>query len=218
MRQLILDLLPESLPAFENFVPGRNVEALTGLMAWLSPDNREPLFGLWGESGAGKSHLLRASGASYHDAQDDVTLTGLPTDGDFFAIDHLEGLDDQGEIRLFNAVNRLRTSGGRLLTASKTPPRQLPLRDDLRSRLASGLVYRLHALSDAEKLAALEEQADKRGLTLPDEALTYLIRRAPRDMRTLSALLAAVDRYSLERKRPVTLPLLREVLQTEPHP
>ncbi|MBL8399357.1 MAG: DnaA regulatory inactivator Hda [Candidatus Accumulibacter sp.] len=218
MRQLILDLLPESPPAFENFVPGRNIEALTGLVAWLLPDNRETLFGLWGETGAGKSHLLRACAASYHDAHDDASLDDLPTDDGFCAVDHLEALDGQGQIRLFNAINRLRASGGRLLTASSAPPRQLALREDLRSRLASGLVHRLHALSDAEKLAALEEQAAQRGLALPNEALPYLIRRVPRDMRTLSALLAAIDRYSLEHKRPVTLPLLREVLQTASHP
>ena len=33
-------------------------------------------------------------------------------------------------------------------------------------------------------------------------------------MRSLAALLTAIDRYSLEQKRPITLPLLREVLQT----
>jgi DnaA family protein len=69
-------------------------------------------------------------------------------------------------------------------------------------------------LSDAEKLAALAEQARARGLTLPPEALPTFSSRAPRDMRSLSALLVAIDRYSLEQKRPITLPLLREVLQT----
>lgn len=33
-------------------------------------------------------------------------------------------------------------------------------------------------------------------------------------MRSLAALLMTIDRYSLEEKRPVTLALLREVLQT----
>jgi DnaA family protein len=33
-------------------------------------------------------------------------------------------------------------------------------------------------------------------------------------MRSLMALVAALDRYSLEHQRAITLPLLREVLQT----
>ena len=58
------------------------------------------------------------------------------------------------------------------------------------------------------------EQARARGLLLPAEAFAYLFLRAPRDMRSLTALLMAIDRYSLEHQRPVTLSLLREVLQT----
>ena len=69
MRQLVLDLLPETRPSLANFVAGSNVEALTGLAAWLGPANSEPLFVLWGEPGAGKSHLLQACPAAYVDAR-----------------------------------------------------------------------------------------------------------------------------------------------------
>ena len=65
MRQLILDLLPEVPPSLDNYVTGSNAEALTGLADWLAPANREPVFFLWGEAGAGKSHLLQASQATY---------------------------------------------------------------------------------------------------------------------------------------------------------
>lgn len=214
MRQLLLDLLPEEPPSFENFVAGSNSDVLTGLAAWLAPGNREPLFVLWGDAGAGKSHLLSASAAAYSDARLDPDLSGLATANAFHAIDNVETLSDRGQIALFNLVNRLHASGGRLLAAANAAPRHLALREDLRTRLASGLLYRLQPLSDAEKLAALSEQARARGLRLPPEAFAYLFLRAPRDMRSLAALLAAIDRYSLEEKRPVNLALLREVLQT----
>ncbi|WP_291988786.1 DnaA regulatory inactivator Hda [Candidatus Accumulibacter sp. ACC007] len=213
MRQLILDLLPEERPSFENFVAGGNAEALTGLAAWLAPVNREPLFFLWGEAGAGKSHLLQASEAAYSDARMDPDLSEIAPDGCTHAVDNVEALSARGQISLFNLINRLCTSGGRLLAAASVPPRQLRLREDLRTRLGSSLVYRLQPLSDGEKLAALGEQARARGLLLPAEAFTYLFLRAPRDMRSLTALLMAIDRYSLEHQRPVTLSLLREVLQ-----
>lgn len=212
MRQLILDLLPEAAPSLDNFVAGGNLETLTGLAAWLAPENREPLLFLWGEAGAGKTHLLRASEARYIDAADDPELDGIGAALDFYAIDGIEALGENGQIALFNLFNRLRAAGGRLLVAAAVPPLQLRLREDLRTRLGSGLVYRLQPLTDAEKLDAIRAQATARGLRLPADALNYLFARTPRDMRSLAAFLAALDRYSLEHQRPITLPLLREVL------
>ncbi|MBL8395633.1 MAG: DnaA regulatory inactivator Hda [Candidatus Accumulibacter sp.] len=214
MRQLILDLLPQAPPSFDNFVTGSNGETLTALAAWLAPANREPLLFLWGEPGAGKSHLLQSCPAAYSDARLDPELSRLPAECDCHALDHLEALGNGGQIVLFNLINRLRSRSGRLLAAASLPPRRLTLREDLRTRLGNGLVYRLQALSDGEKLAALAEQARTRGLNLPPEAFSYLFSRAPRDMRSLSSLLLAIDHYSLQHKRPITLPLLREVLQT----
>lgn len=196
MRQLLLDLMPESPPSLANFVGDGNEEALAALADWFS--GPQPLFLLWGEAGSGKSHLLQASGLHFVDGAQDPLLAG--------------------QIALFNHFNRLRLAvengrPGKLLVASDQPPAALQLREDLRTRLGSALIFRLRPLSDEEKLAALAAQAADRGLKLSREALTYLMNRSSRDMRTLAALLAALDRYSLEHKRPITLPLLREVLQ-----
>ena len=240
MHQLILDLLPETPPSLDNFVVGSNGEALAGLAGWLAADSRETLLLLWGEPASGKTHLLRASGARYIDAQNDCALASLEaaesaddtmattmtpesiptrTSSVRYAIDNIEALDERGQIALFNLFNRLRATNGtgRLLAAAAAPPQQLAVREDLRPRLGSGLVYRLQPLSEAEQDAALTAQAARRGLRLPTGALAYLRSRAPRDMRSLSALLDALDRYSLEQRRPITLPLLREVLHPALH-
>mgnify|MGYP000929100668 FL=1 len=240
MHQLILDLLPETPPSLDNFVVGSNGEALAGLAGWLAADSRETLLLLWGEPASGKTHLLRASGARYIDAQNDCALASLEaaesaddtmattmtpesiptrTSSVRYAIDNIEALDERGQITLFNLFNRLRATNGagRLLAAAAAPPQQLAVREDLRTRLGSGLVYRLQPLSEAEQDAALTAQAARRGLRLPTGALAYLRSRAPRDMRSLSALLDALDRYSLEQRRPITLPLLREVLHPALH-
>ena len=212
MRQLILDLLPESLPSLDNFVPGGNGEALAALTAWLAGALPETSFCLWGEAGAGRTHLLAASGFCHIDAAADPALGGLADDDCPLAVDNVEALDGEGQITLFNRFNRLKMAGGRLLTAGPQPPAHLALRDDLRTRLGSGLIYRLLPLSDDEKAAALAAQAKERSLKLPPECIGYLLRHAPRDMRTLSAVVAALDRHTLEHKRAVTLPLLRELL------
>ena len=53
-------------------------------------------------------------------------------------------------------------------------------------------------MTDSEKAAALTAQARERALKLTPESIDYLMRHAPRDMRSLSALIVALDRYTLE--------------------
>jgi DnaA family protein len=217
MRQLILDLLPESPPTLDNFVAGGNVETLALLTEWLAGIRRDTSFCLWGETGSGCSHLLQASGFAYADAALDPSLEKTPA-AEQLAVDHVEKLDELGQIALFNHFNRLKMSAGMLLTATNQPPAHLALREDLRTRLGSGLICRLQPLSDAEKAEALASQAKERALKLSPEAIDYLMRHAPRDMRTLSGFIVALDRYTLEHKRAVTLPLLRELLTLETRP
>ena len=213
MRQLILDLLPENPPSLDNFVPGGNAEVLAALKDWAEGKSSEHFLFLWGEAGAGKTHLLRASSILYCDAAANPDLQGLDESPGSLSIDNVDALSAAGQIALFNLFNRLRANGGRLLTAAGQPPLQLSLREDLRTRLGWGLIFRVHALSDTEKVSALTAEARSRGLKLPAGSLDYLLVRVPRDMRSLMSFLVALDRYSLEHKRPITLPLLREVLQ-----
>ena len=217
MRQLILDLLPDSPPTLDNFVPGGNTETVGALTEWLAGGHRDTSFCLYGESGCGRSHLLLASTFEYVDANRNPALKGV-ADVTELAVDNVEALDADGQIALFNHFNRLKMAGGRLLTAAPQPPAHLAhlaLREDLRTRLGSGLIYRLQPLTDAEKAEAIAAQAKERALKLSPEMINYLLRHAPRDMRTLSMLVVALDQYTLEQKRAVTLPLLRELLNME---
>ena len=215
MNQLLLDLLPKPLPSYDNFVPGINHEALAALPCWqLSPGANTGCY-LWGDTGSGKTHLLRASGFAYHDAREDSDLRTLSNEGESatpLAVDNVEALSPEGQECLFHAYNRCRTSQSALLAAGKVAPKDLALREDLRSRLGYGLVYGLYPLSDEEKKQALRCLADLRTLSINEQLMDYLITHAPRDMGSLTALLMALDRYSLEKKRPITLPLLREIL------
>ena len=214
MRQLILDLLPVSPPTLDNFVAGGNAETVAALTEWLAGGLSDTSFCLYGEDGCGRSHLLQASGFAYLDAEMNPALKNI-ADADQLAVDNVEALDADGQIALFNHFNRLKMSGGRLLTAAAQPPAHLDLREDLRTRLGSGLIYRLQPLSDSEKTEAIAAQAKERALKLSPEAINYLLRHAARDMRTLSMLVVALDQYTLEQKRAVTLPLLRELLNLE---
>ncbi|HKY02078.1 MAG TPA: DnaA/Hda family protein, partial [Burkholderiales bacterium] len=128
--------------------------------------------------------------------------------------DDVHKQNDSQQIELFDAFNRAKLNGGIILAAGDVAPLELKVREDLRTRLGSGLVFQLHALSDTEKRDALRNHAQLRGLKLSDEVLNYVLTHLRRDMPTQMMVLDAIDHYSLMAKRPVTLPLVREALQS----
>jgi len=216
MQQLLLELAPPPPPTLDNFSPGENGAALKALREAL--EDGERFVFLWGQSGSGKTHLLRAfaeaAGAKGRAAYVQAARADWAGTGNLaaVAVDEVSRLDDSGQIALFDLCNRLRVSGGALAASGEAPPARLALRADLRSRLASGIVLQLHPLSDADKAAALRGHAAARGVALDGELIRYLLTHFDRDMGTQIAALDALDRYSLQRKRPITLPLLKEAL------
>ncbi len=223
MRQLLLDLIAEKPQTLANFEAGKNAE-LYQLLCRLaaSPDasaSSERFVYLWGRAGAGKSHLLRALGAA---ANARYIAAASPPDAFLYdpacrtyLVDDCEKLPADAQIAAFNLYNEVREHGALMLTSGAVPPAFLPVREDLRTRMGWGLIYQVHELSDEEKIAALSLSAATRGLTVSPGVLPYLMSHFRRDMRSLSAMLDALDRYSLETQRHITLPLLRDLLQLE---
>lgn len=222
MKQLALDFASIPPPTLHNFVVGRNGELLQTLQRLAMTPGSERSVYVWGAPGSGRSHLLRGMLDAASAAGADAVYVACATETrladdlggrDIVAIDDVQRLDAQAQIALFNICNALREREGTLLASGDTPPAQLALRQDLVTRLGWGLVYQVHALSDEEKTQALKRQAAERGFTVGDDVCAYLMTRAPRDMSSLLALLDGLDRYSLEVKRPVTVALVRELLQ-----
>ena len=215
MQQLLLQLAPLPTPALDNFVPGRNGAALQALREIAGGTTAERFVYLWGEPGSGRTHLLRGLAHAARKAQ---YLDAKAGDGigenQVIAVDNVQLLAAAEQVRLFELYNRVRASNGALVASGDAAPAQLALREDLRSRLAWGLAFQLHPLSDAEKAAALRAHARARAFDLGEEIIAYLLRHAPRDMASLIGIVDALDQYSLEQKRPITLPLLRTALDS----
>lgn len=208
---------------FANFLAGPNSEAVAVLQA-----EAERALYLWGGWGSGRTHLLQAAchacaaagGApaylplSEFKSLDPAVLEGLEA-APLVTLDDVQAVAGRGdwEAALFDLYNRVREAGGRLVAVADAPPAGLGLAlPDLASRLGWGPVYHLQPLDDDQKMAALRARAGRRGLELGEEVVRYLLRRCPRDLHSLFALLERLDHASLAAQRRLTIPFVRDFL------
>jgi DnaA family protein len=220
-RQLALALSPPPAASFANFVPGRNAELVAALHDLARGQGGERFVYIWGAPGSGRAHLLRAvvdeASACGRCA---IRLTAPVTEQALAAIDAnavvalagAERLAGDAQVALFGLYNRIREAAGALVVAGEAAPARLPIRLDLATRLAWGLVYEVHALNDDEKSEAMRVRATERGFDLSAEVQAYVLRHGRRDLPSLLGLVDLLDRRSLEAQRPVSLALAREVL------
>jgi DnaA family protein len=96
-----------------------------------------------------------------------------------------------------------------MIITGRQPLSALDLRSDVLTRLGWGLVYQVFGLDDIQKKEALVEYAKLRGFDMSKEVIAFILSRYPRDLRSLVALLDGLDRYSMELKRGITVPLVK---------
>lgn len=224
-QQLIPDILPRPLPSLDNFIVGQNAP----LIATLRQCQAGRAIYLWGPTGSGRTHLLRAMAedrpkSHYIAASDHRNLSRLLKEDQApwqcIAIDDVDLLNAEGQAALFGLYNRWRELAGGphaflLLAAANRAPLAMPLREDLRTRLGWDLTFRVHLPSDQERAQALHQRAQDRGVVLGEAVVNWLLTHYTRDLGQLGALVDALDRYSLEQHRPITLPLLKQMLQSD---
>lgn len=232
MNQLLLDLGPAPPPTLDNFIDGGNhaaVAALRRLCEAPVADAPARCLYLWGETGSGRSHLLRAA----CDALDGRLLSGASaTVGDLRAaldvdpsrvrwmlcVDDVQDIGADVQESLFHALNAMREDPrAAIVVAGNASPRDLaldPSRDDLRSRLAWGLAFQLQRLDDDAMDAALARRAEDTGFALSPDVRRYLLTHFTRDLGSLMRIVDALDRSAREQKRVITVPMVRACLQT----
>ena len=227
MKQMALDIGLHTTPTLDSFFAGPNSAALQHLKLWTTSQMPSPVpTYLWGESGSGKSHLLRAVQAELSNAG--VSVGWLDADqNERLIFDEAWTAVLMDDVHLYNLeqqqlafnwfVNALTPKSGSprwVLAAGMLPPADLKLRDDLRSRLGWGHVYGLQVLSDTERRAVLRSMADARGLFLSDEVMSYMLSRFSRDLSSLMSLLDHLDQFALQTKRAITIPLIKSMLES----
>jgi len=220
MRQIPLAIAPPPLRSFDSYLPGSNRAALEHLRQY-GPGSA-PVY-LWGPAGSGKSHLLHALASDWQ-ARGRRAAWFAPTVGgewDFdercalIVLDDCDALDAAQQHAAFALFAQASAAGIAVVAAGALPPVDLPLREDLRTRLGWGPVFALQPLAESEARAVLRREADRRGIRLGDEVLDYLLTRFARDLSRLMALLDRLDEFALANRRAVSVPLLKKMLDQE---
>lgn len=206
VRQMALDLSAPEQPTLANFIVAGNVDALSILKQVALGEGPQFLY-LWGEFGSGKTHLLRAIDVLYSTHVVpifDVSRT-------LYTVDDIERLDAIALEDLFHLMNAIRNHPNcRLVVTGSVPIQALDIREDVKSRLAWGLSYEIRFLDEDAARDEFVRQAKARGIEVTPDMNHWIASHCPRDMQGLRNLLDAIDRYALEKKRRVTLPLLSE--------
>lgn len=225
MEQLPLAVRPADHAVFESFHAGDNAALLHALREAALVDRRCIMW-LWGPPGCGRSHLLQATVALAHQSGRRAACLPLGEDLPVGLLEGLETLDllclddmqvvaghEEWERGLFLLYEALRQRGARLVMSATRTPVHIPFRlPDLASRLASGATYRIRALDDEARAAALRQRARWRGVELPDETVRYLLSRVDRSMGSLFRLLDELDLAALAAQKRLTVPFVRETL------
>lgn len=217
MKQIPLALVPPQSGGFDSLLQGPNAQAVQHLRSLVMP--AAPVY-LWGGSGTGKTRLLRALAAERQDEGErigwfdaaDPLPWALDETWSLVIVDNCEALDAMHQQAAFALFVEAGSHGVQWAAAGRLPPVDLPLRDDLRTRLAWGHVFALQALGEGETRAALRREADRRGILLSDDVMDYLLTRFQRDLKHLMQLLDQLDEFALSEHRAVTVPLLKKML------
>jgi len=238
-RQMALDLGPGPADQLDDFEPGRNLEVLAWLHGWpQSASPGRPAY-LWGPQGSGKTHLLRGLAAQalgqgwqvlWLDSRGVQSWsTGHPAAPCLVLMDDCERLDAQQQHWAFTLFIECASAHAALasghpsadgqpqaiVAAGRCPPVDLPVRDDLRTRLGWGLIFGVEPLDEAGVREVLLRECRRRGLRLADGVLPYILTHFSRNLGFLMALLERLDRYALAEQRVLTIPLIKDMLAQE---
>lgn len=205
--QFLLDFQDRELPSFDNFIVGKNAEAV-GILREVKEGSGPTFVYLYGPKGAGVTHLLKSLVP-----EQTLKVPLFDPAVKLYTVDDVDDLDPGWCRQLLALQNSVRnTPGAHLVCGGKLPARDLSLPEVVKSRLAWGLCYAITPLSEEARMEELARQAQLRGFEMTAEMQHWLAVSVARDMRTLTRVLEEADHLGLVRKRKVTLPILREAV------
>lgn len=219
-RQIPLDLGSRSASGREDFlISDSNAAAVNLIDRW--PDWHSPFLIISGPAASGKSHLAAVWRAQ---AQAEIIrpemLLSRPAEQIAAAGLHivLDGIDPwlgdrEAETALFHLYNIFWSEKRSALVTMRMAPAQTAFSvPDLASRIRSCLTASISAPDDELLSAVLIKLFHDRQLQVNDDIIRYILPRMERSFAVAREIVERADRLSLARKKPVTLPLMRDAL------
>jgi DnaA-homolog protein len=183
---------------------------------------------IYGLKNSGKTYLLQSLCNEYSKNNKsslflplmDVTKYGVEIidsieNMDLVCIDGLEAVSQnkEWEIGLFNLINNAQQTGCRLVFTSSSEEGAINFSlADLDSRIRKFQSHEIFPISDDHLLKALKKITNLRSISLGEKEAQYLITYTKRNIADLTIILESLDQLSMENKRRITIPLIKELL------
>ncbi len=224
---------------FENFVEGNsNKFAYAAALAVANNPATayNPLF-LYGPAGIGKTHLMYAivnkikadrpgtkvvyvKGDEFTNQlidaiarKDTAAFRDKYRKADVFLIDDIQFIAGRVSTQeeFFHTFNALYEDKKQVILSSDRPPRDIKtLEDRLKSRFEWGLIADIQPPDYDLRLAVLKNKAERGGVDLPNEVLTYLAENLMANIRQIEGAIKKLGAYSLLTGTRITVDLARE--------
>jgi DnaA family protein len=217
--------LPLSINAnfiLDDFSGEKNQELVANILTLIKGKATANIF-VYGDKGFGKSHLLQGviieglkqdQKSVYIDLNDDVSpdIFELISDFQIIALDNVDQCNQDNEKYIFDLINKLHSTNQMIVFSSRVKPEGLPVFNDLKTRLSLASIYSLNRLDDDEIQHVIKRKLNNKSLKVDQRVIDYLIKNQTRDLKKIVEIIDKLDTFSLEKKRGITVPLVRQML------
>ena len=216
---------PDTRLTFEQFVTGtsnRFSHAAALAVAETPAGAYNPLF-IHGDSGLGKTHLLRAicHYVNHHYPSYKVRYVTSETflnefvqairnstqpefkqiyrSNDLLLVDDIQFMEGKDGLQeeFFHTFNDLLQNGAQIVLSSDRGPDAMPtLEDRLRSRFKSGLITDIQPPDLVTRLAILEKKAEFSAIEIPGDVLSFIAENVTGSIRELEGALVKITAYA----------------------
>ncbi len=237
----IADSEPETRLTFEQFVTGasnRFSQAAALAVAETPAGPYNPLL-IHGDSGLGKTHLLRAIAHYVNDHFPSFKVRYVTSEtflnefvqairnstqpefkqmyrsNDVLLVDDIQFMQGKDGLQeeFFHTFNDLLQNGAQIVLSSDRSPDAMPtLEDRLRSRFKSGLITDIQPPDLVTRLAILEKKAESVAINIPSEVLAFIAESITSSIRELEGALIKVTAYANITKQQCSSDLARRIL------
>ena len=216
---------PDTRLTFEQFVTGtsnRFSHAAALAVAETPAGPYNPLL-IHGDSGLGKTHLLRAIAHYVNSHYPSYKVRYVTSEtflnefvqairnstqpefkqvyrsNDVLLVDDIQFMEGKDGLQeeFFHTFNDLLQNGAQIVLSSDRPPDAIPtLEDRLRSRFKSGLITDIQPPDLVTRLAILEKKAESAVIEIPSEVLSFIAENITDSIRELEGALIKVTAYA----------------------